>query len=137
MRFNIAYEILKRNILIGEKYMTEFNNIGSGEIKKVQNLNFEGSKNAPSVQHNYEQKEIKNLDNAHSALVGRSMIKKSPLAGMNPELIAGVRESVASFKGNERIIALGDKIFDAAIAKGLSYEQAAKMQAEAIEHFKG
>ena len=31
---------------------------------------------------------------------------------------------------------IGDKIFDAAIAKGMSYEQAAKLQAEALEHFK-
>ena len=119
--------------------MTEFNNIGSGEIKKVQNLNFEGSKHAPSVSSHHEHKEIKNLDNAHSALVGRSMVKKyqkSPLAGMNPELVASVKESLSSFKGNERIIAIGDKIFDAAIAKGLSYEQAAKLQAEALEHFK-
>jgi len=116
--------------------MTEFNNIGSREIKKIQNLNFEGSKHAPSVEHKYEQKEIKNLDNAHSALVGRSMIKKSPLAGMDPELIAGVKESLASFKANQKIVALSDKIFDAAISSGQSYDQAAKMQAEFIEYFK-
>ena len=122
--------------------MTDINkNLGADQIAKLHNINFEGAKSNAEIEapKNYTDKEIKNLDNAHSALVGRSMVKKyqkSPLAGMNPELVASVKESLSSFKGNERIIAIGDKIFDAAIAKGMSYEQAAKLQAEALEHFK-
>ena len=121
--------------------MTDFNNsIGHEKINQVSGLNFEGTKATPAAPQNYEQKEIKNLDNAHSALVGRSMVKKMQKAAapeFNPELVASVKESLTSFKGNEKAVGLSDKIFDAAIAKGYSYEQAAKMQAEAAAHFKG
>jgi len=121
--------------------MTDINNsIGADKVKQVPNMNFEGQKSISATPQNYEQKEIKNLDNAHSALVGRSMVKKMQKTAtpeFNPEVVAGVKESLASLKGNERTVAFAGKVFDVAIAKGYSYEQAAKMEAAAVEDFKG
>ena len=120
--------------------MTEFNNIGPDKIGQTPNLNFEGGAindtfNANNIAH----KEIKNLDQAHSALVGRSMIKrmeKTDLPKVSPETMQSIKSSIASFKGNEKAITASDAIFNAAIAKGASYEEAAKLQQAAAKHFK-
>ncbi len=125
--------------------MTDINsNIGADKINQVQNLNFAGS-GAENVQpQNYTDKEIKNLDNAHSALVGRSMVKKmqkqeqpkiDPI--LNSPLAERVKSDLVAFKGSERIVGLSDKIFEKALENGHSYEEAAKIQQEAVEYFKG
>ena len=49
-----------------------------GDVGKIKGVNFERSESVPINGQIYSapQKEISNLDNAHSALVGRSMVKK-------------------------------------------------------------
>ena len=57
--------------------MTDINkHIGAEKINQIPNLNFEGGKKNIAAPKNYTEKEIKNLDNDPSALVGRSMVKK-------------------------------------------------------------
>ena len=117
--------------------MTEFKNIGSDKIGQVPNLNFEGgATNDTYSVNNAPHKEIKNLDQAHSALVGRSMIQRTDLPNVSPETLQSIKSSIASFKGNEKTITASDAIFNAAIARGMSYEDAAKLQQAAAEHFK-
>lgn len=120
--------------------MTDLNNIGSDKLGQIQNLNFEGAATNDTYSvNNAPHKEIKNLDNAHAALVGRSMIKKMEkidLPKVSPETLESIKSSVASFKGNEKAITASDAVFNAAVANGVSYEDAAKLQQVATEHFK-
>ena len=120
--------------------MTDINNkIGSESISHVSNMNFEGNRTEQVTAQDYSDRQIENLDNNHAALVGRSMVKKMKKTSepkFDPQLVANIKSDLATFKGNERIVALSDKIFEKALEKGYSYEDAAKIQQEAVEYFK-
>ena len=64
------------------------------------------------------------------------MIQRTDLPSVSPETLQSIKSSIASFKGNEKAITAADAIFNAAIARGMSYEDAAKLQQAAAEHFK-
>ncbi|MCQ2958265.1 MAG: hypothetical protein MJ180_05120 [Candidatus Gastranaerophilales bacterium] len=118
--------------------MTDFNNINSEKINQVPNLNFDGGMQGGNLPiNNASHKEVKNLDNAHSALVGRSMIHKmEKLPQVSPEVAQSIKDSLASFKGNEKAVTASDAIFNAAVAKGASYKEAAELQQAAVEYLK-
>ena len=117
--------------------MTDINNnMGADKIQHVQNLKFDGLKPASDVQpKNYADKEIKNLDNAHSALVGRSMVKKvkkSDIPNFSGNLADNIKADLAELKANEKTVKQADALFNAAIQKGYSYDKAVVMAREFV-----
>ena len=118
--------------------MTDINNnMGADKIQHVQNLKFDGLKTASDVQpKNYADKEIKNLDNAHSALIGRSMVKKMKKADVpafNGELTKNIKADLAELNANEKSVKQANALFETAIAKGYSYDKAAAMAREFVD----
>ncbi len=124
--------------------MTDINNnMGADKLKQVQNVNFKGLENNVNVAgKNYADKEIKNLDNAHSALVGRSMIKKSTKTqktadvNFNGQVAKNIKADLAELNANPELVAKAVAIGDLAMKKGYSYEQASAMAREFMDSYK-
>ena len=122
--------------------MTDINNnMGADKLGKLHNINFEGKRNnaKKAVGKNYTEKEIKNLDNAHSALVGRSMIKKvavNDVPNFDGQLVENVKDDLAELASNTKLIQKANAVFEAALAKGYSYEKATAMAREFVDFHK-
>ena len=121
--------------------MTDINNnMGADKLGKLHNINFEGNKanNTADAPKNYTEKEIKNLDNAHSALVGRSMIKKVAKSAPNFDgrIVGNVKADLAELENNPMLVTKADALFEAALAKGYSYDKAAAMAREFVDFHK-
>lgn len=122
--------------------MTDINqNVGADKLSKVSNLNFEGSKATPSAPKNYTEKEIKNLDNAHSALVGRSMIKKMQKAdatqpAFNGQTVENVKADLSFLSKNPALVSKATAVFEAALAKGYDYAKATAIMQEFVDSYK-
>lgn len=120
--------------------MTDINkNVGADQIAKLHNLNFEGAKSTADVDapKNYTDKEIKNLDNDHSALVGRSMIKKmSKGPNFDGRIVGNIKADLKEFNENPELVTKADAVFNAALAKGYSYDKATAMALEFVNFHK-
>ena len=104
-----------------------------GDVGKIKGVNFERSESVPINGQIYSapQKEISNLDNAHSAVVGRSMVKKmTKTPHFDGELVSRVKEDLAELDANYATNKKAVALEDAALAKGVSYEKALKMGEE-------
>lgn len=118
------------------------NNIGADNIKKVSSMSFEGTKISSSVQKNYSDKEIDDLNKDHSALVGRSMIKKhqkvekTQSVHFDGEIVKNVSADLAEFNANPALIKKANAVFEAALQKGYSYAQAAVIAREFADSYK-
>lgn len=113
--------------------MTDINSNYGGEISKVGGVNFEkapsfsGSEQIASGPH----KEITDLDKAHSALVGRSMVKKvSKTPSFNAQTVANVKGDLAALDKDYKRIKQSVNLEDIAMDRGVSYEKALKMGEE-------
>ena len=104
-----------------------------GDIGKISETNFDRNSVAPSggqIQ-NVPHKEIKNLDNAHSALVGRSMVKKmEKTPHFDGEIVAKVKKDLAELQTNYAKNKKAVAVEDIALAKGVPYDKALKMGEE-------
>ena len=103
-----------------------------GDISKIRGINFDG--NAPISEKgelisSASHKEIDNLNNAQSALVGRSMVKK--LQRTEPKfdgrLVDAVKGDLAALDENYAVNKKSVLLEDAAIKRGVPYEKALKM----------
>ena len=113
--------------------MTDINSNFGGDVSKIKGLDFERSASVSSNEEVYSapHKEIENLDNAHSALVGRSMVKKyTKTPAFDGRVVASVKSDLAAldadYAKNKKSVA----IEDLALQKGIPYEQAMKMGEE-------
>ncbi|MDD3593435.1 MAG: hypothetical protein PHX18_02290 [Candidatus Gastranaerophilales bacterium] len=116
--------------------MTDIHNHNINKLNQT-GLNFEGIQPKEAKHANQEAaKEIKNLDKAHSALVGRSMVNKTNKLAFDGALAKSVKADLAELNANPQAVAASNAIFEAALKKGYSYEQAASMSRIAFEDFK-
>ena len=113
--------------------MKEIDGNYGGDIQKLRGINFEGgmpvSENAQvySAPH----KEIENLNNAHSALVGRSMVKKASKApAFDEKIVESVKNDLAELDANYGKNKKSVMLEDVALSKGIPYEQAMKIGEE-------
>ena len=118
--------------------MTDINkHIGADKINQIPNLNFEGSKKVFAAQKNYTEKEIKNLDNDPSALVGRSMVKKmKKTPNFNAQTIQNIKGDLAELNANPKLIAQANAVFEAALKKGYTYDKATAIAREFVDSYK-
>ena len=108
------------------------NNFG-GDISKIHGINFERSSSVSGSEPTYSapEKEIDDLDKAHSALIGRSMVKKySAAPKFDGKIVASVKSDLAELNANYAKNRKSVAIEDLALSKGISYEQAMKMGEE-------
>ena len=110
--------------------MTDINNNFGGDISKIHGVNFErnasvsGSEAAYSAPH----KEIDDLDKAHSALVGRSMVKRySKAQSFDGALVSRIKSDLTELDENYAVNRKSVSIEDAALSRGIPYDQALKM----------
>ena len=110
--------------------MTDINNIGKPDY--AQSVNFEG--NSPSSQSEVRdlstEKEIKDLDKSHSAVVGRSMVQKMPK--FDGRLSADIKNDLAELNADYATNKQAMAIADLAMQKGIPYEKALKIAEEYI-----
>lgn len=102
-----------------------------GDINKIRGVNFDGSM---PVSENGEQvysaprKEIDNLNNAHSALVGRSMVKKVQTAPkFDAKIVEAVKGDLAELDANYALNKKSVALEDMALEKGVPYDKAMKI----------
>ena len=120
------------------------NNIGADNIKKVSSMSFEGTKISSSVQKNYSDKEIDDLNKDHSALVGRSMIKKhqkvektqAQEVHFDGKTVENIKSDLAELNANPALIKKANAVFEGALKKGYSYQQASAIAREFADSYK-
>ena len=108
------------------------NNFG-GEISKIHGVSFERNTSVSGSEPVYSapEKEIDDLGKAHSALVGRSMVKKfSAAPKFDGKIVANVKSDLAALNANYAKNKKSVAIEDLALSKGIPYEQAMKMGEE-------
>lgn len=104
-----------------------------GDVGKINGANFDRSSSVSSNEQIYSapHKEIDNLDNAHSALVGRSMVHKySAAPKFDGKIVENVKKDLAALDANYAKNKKSVAIEDLALEKGIPYEQAMKMGEE-------
>ena len=118
--------------------MTDINkHIGAEKINQIPNLNFEGGKKNIVTAKNYTEKEIKNLDNDPSALVGRSMVKKMrKTPNFDAKTIQNIKGDLAELNANPGLIKKANAVFEAALAKGYPYDKASAIAREFVDSYK-
>ena len=110
--------------------MKEIDGNYGADVNKIRGVNFEGSTPSSENAQIYSQphKEIENLNNAHSALVGRSMVKK---INTSPKFDAKITEAVKKdLKELDENYAVNKKsvhLEDVALDKGVPYDKAMKI----------
>ena len=110
--------------------MKEIDGNYGGDVNKIRGVNFEGGVPAHENAKIYSapHKEIDNLNNAHSALVGRSMIKKvSKAPAFDAKIVESVKNDLAELDANYATNKKSVNLEDAAMDKGISYDKALKM----------
>ncbi len=113
------------------------NNLGAEKIKQMHNLNSERSKVIAETPQNYTKKEINNLDNDHSVLLGRSMVKKMEKGpNLSGETAQNIKQDLAELYANPELIKQADALFEAAIRRGYSYKEAAAIAREFVDFHK-
>ncbi|MCR4880754.1 MAG: hypothetical protein K6A44_02225 [bacterium] len=114
--------------------MTDINSSSfGGDVGKIKGTDFDRNASVSSGEQVYSapHKEIDNLDNAHAALVGRSMVKKySGTPKFDGKLVASVKEDLAALDANYEKNKKSVAIEDLALQRGIPYEQAMKMGEE-------
>ena len=125
--------------------MTDINkNIGADKINQVSSMNFEGAKINTSTQKNYTEKEIDDLNKSHSALVGRSMIKKhqkvektqAQEVHFDGKTVENIKSDLAELNANPALIKKANAVFEGALKKGYSYQQASAIAREFADSYK-
>ena len=113
--------------------MTDINSNFGGDVNKVQRMDYDRNPSVSSNEQEYSvpHKEINNLDNAHSALVGRSMVKKySAAPKFDGKIVEKVKKDIAALDANYAKNKKSVAIEDLALQKGIPYDQAMKMGEE-------
>ena len=108
---------------------------GNGQVPKIA---FEGNTETPKTEtfSSSSDKVIDNLDNSHSALVGRSMVKMSKTPKFDGKLTTDIKGDLKKFNENYDLNKKAMLLADAAIAKGMPYDKAVKVAQEFIDMHK-
>ena len=83
--------------------MTDISSSFGGDVGKIKGTDFDRNVPVSSGEQQYcaPHKEIDNLDNAHSALVGRSMVKKfSGAPKFDGKIVESVKKDLAALDAN-------------------------------------
>lgn len=119
--------------------MTDINNnLGTDSLNKLHSVNFDGAKFDADfeIAEKRQEKEIKNLNNAHAALVGRSMIKPKSNLNFDKRIVGNIKADLAELESNPMLVTKADALFEAALAKGYSYDKATAMAKEFVDFHK-
>lgn len=113
--------------------MTDINNNFGGDVGKIHGVDFERTAPLSGDAQIYSapEKQIDDLDKAHSALVGRSMVKKMKKApAFNGELAARIKGDLAALDANYAKNKKAVHLTDIALEKGVPYEKALEIGEE-------
>ena len=114
--------------------MTDINSNFGGDVSKTNGINVDRTSPLPSyepVSSAAAGKEISNLDHAHSALVGRSMVKPyTPTPNFDGEIVKAVKKDLADLDANYAKNKKSVALEDLALEKGIPYDKAMKMGEE-------
>lgn len=116
--------------------MAEIRNNGLNSVNQVKNLKFKG--NQPALEKAAdESKQINDLGNNPADMVGRTQVKKYEAPSFNgqaldPKLIQRLSGDISKLDQNPELVKKSDLVFQGALDKGYSYEDAVKMQNEFV-----
>ncbi len=118
--------------------MTDINkHLSADKINQIPSVNFEGGKKQVAAHKNYTEKEIRNLDKDPYAVVGRSMVKRMrKLPNFDERTMQNIRGDLAELNANPALIRKANKVFEAALAKGYSYDKASAIAREFVNYYK-
>ena len=113
--------------------MKEIDSNFGGDVKKIRSVNFEGAMPASESEQVYSapHKTIDNLNDAHSALVGRSMVKRiERTPKFDAKIVEAVKGDLAELDANYATNKKSVLLEDVALAKDVPYERAMKIGEE-------
>ena len=110
--------------------MKEIDGKFGGDVSKVRSVNFDGSTPVSENEQVYSEphKTIDNLNDAHSALVGRSMVKRvQKTPKFDAKIVEAVKGDLAELDANYATAKRSVHLEDVALEKGVPYDIALKM----------
>ena len=113
--------------------MKEIDGNFGGDVNKIRGVNFEGGMpvNENAQIYSAPHKTIDNLNDAHSALVGRSMVKRVQKAPkFDARIVAAVKGDLAELDANYATNKKSVHLEDIALERGVPYDKAMKIGEE-------
>ncbi len=110
--------------------MKEIDGNFGGDVSKVRGVNFEGGLPASESTQIYSEphKTIDNLNDAHSALVGRSMVKRvQRTPKFDAKIVEAVKRDLAELDENYETNRKSVHLEDIALERGVPYDKAMKL----------